>query len=168
MRSEEFRSRVWAPLQGRIGLGGSIGASALLFAAGGLELGIVYWGLAGVCAVVAVWCGSFTVLVVVSDGQLRISAGGVRVMRTTVERIERVAPVVDLKDDWGSRHLFGLNTVFDGRVQAVAGLPVVQINAGRRSVVASVRDWERLVQVVQELGAELDGRESVGVRSYIL
>lgn len=168
VKPDEFRSRIWAPRTGRVGLGGGIGATALIFAVRAPEVGPYFWGLAGLCAVIAVWCGCFNVLVTVSGGMLKISAGGIRILRSPVTGIDRVAPIVDLKNDWITRHLFGLYTVFDGRVQAVAGLPMVQINAGRRSVAVSIRDGERLAQVVQEGGADLDGKEAVGVRSHTI
>lgn len=138
----------------------------LLFAMGAPEVGAYFWICAGLFLMISLWCGFFSVVVTVSDGVLRISAGGIRVMRAAVVDIDRVAPIVDMKNDWGMRHLFGLYTVFDGRTQAVAGLPLAQVNSGKKSVVASIQNCERLIQVVQKGGAELDGKEAGGVRSY--
>lgn len=153
-------------MSGRVAFAVAMTAGAGIFAAGASEVGTSFWAIAALLAILALWCGSFSVLVTVSGGTLKVTAGGVRVLRVPAVDIDRVAPVVKIENEWGIRHLFGIYTVFDGRVQAIAGLPVVQIGAGGKSVATSVRDWVDLVDVLDDHGARLDGKERVGVRLH--
>ncbi|MGO1949817.1 MAG: hypothetical protein ACTH1D_09295 [Mycobacteriaceae bacterium] len=81
-----------------------------------------------------------------------------------------MALVVDADSDWIVRSLFGIYMVFDGRVQACAGTPLVQVKAGQnfdgKAISVTLPDGEEFARVVEAHGAELDGAEKAGVRSY--
>lgn len=167
MSDHLFHARAWAPVRGRVGLGVTMLLGASLFIWSAPAIGFVFWLLAGLFVLLALWCLTFNVLVTVTtQGVVKVVAGGTRLLRAPAGDITRIALVSDADGDWVVRNLFGVYTIFDGRIQAPAGVPLVQIVTPKKSVAVTVADRRGLEEAVTCFGATLDGREVTGVRSY--